>query len=82
MTRHRERRPDPIEKCHIRAKSAPASVLKLFFLYLHAQLFSPVVQRPLSGGGICRHLPENSPIGKPLIAVFEELDKSCDSQGQ
>ena len=27
-------------------------------------------------------LPEKSPIGKPLIAAFEELDKSCDSQGQ
>jgi hypothetical protein len=25
-------------------------------------------------------LPENSPIGKPLVAIFEELEKSCDSE--
>jgi hypothetical protein len=27
-------------------------------------------------------LPENSPIGKPLVAAFEELEKSCDSKSK
>jgi len=29
-----------------------------------------------------QRLPENSPIGKALVAAFEELEKSCDSESK